>query len=74
MLGRSATATAVGEVADLAAVRHVPDHAGLVPLVHGGRGDTAGEISAGGGQADKAGREEDRQSKGLHGDGVWLKD
>jgi hypothetical protein len=47
MLGRGATAAAVGDVADFACVGDVPDHAGFVPLVVGFGGDAALQVGAG---------------------------
>lgn len=61
--GRTATA-AIDEVANLAGVWHVPDHAGLVPLIVGGGRDAAAEICAGRCEAGKA--EENGQGEGLH--------
>ena len=68
VLGRRAATTAIGDRADLAVVRDVPQQTGLVVSVHGQRGDTAAQVGAGCGEAGDA--EENGERGGLHGVGT----
>ena len=70
--GRSTTATAVGDVADLASTRDVPDHAGGVVLVDGCRRGTARKIGASYGHASDGGEGKGNTERLHSGEDNWL--
>lgn len=65
MTGRSTATAAVQELADFAGTGDIPDHAGLIPLVDGGRGSAALQISFSCCHASK-GRKDEWDAEGLH--------